>query len=92
MDVWIETAAGNLVKASAMTHISMREHDNTWEVCVSASAAPAPFASGLTNQLAARKVRNTLAISMSTAAAALKPQLISYDAQALSVVCSDLDA
>jgi hypothetical protein len=93
MDVWIETTAGTLVKASATTHISMRKTEKSgWEVSVSASAAPAPVATGLADQSAARTVRNTLALSMSTAKAAKTPQVVAYDADSLSVTSYDLAA
>ncbi|MET4144026.1 hypothetical protein [Arthrobacter sp. UYCo732] len=87
MDVWIETTAGTLVKASATTHITMRQNDKTssWDVSVSASAAPAPFATGLADKEAARSVRNTLALSMSTASSAEAPQVVVYDDEDLSV-------
>jgi hypothetical protein len=93
MDVWIETTAGTLVKASATTHIVMRQSEKSgWEVSVSASAAPAPFATGLADKSAARAVRNTLALSMSTASTAETPQVVGYDDQDLVVTCYDLAA
>lgn len=92
MDVWIETTNGTLVKASATTHISMRKSDSGWDVSVSASAAPAPFASGLADKDTARVVRNTLALSMSTASHAEEPQVVVYDEEALSVSCYTLAA
>ncbi|WP_422759074.1 hypothetical protein [Paenarthrobacter sp. C1] len=92
MDVWIETTAGTLVKASSTTHISMRQSDSGWDVSVSASAAPAPFATGLADKDAARSVRNTLALSMSTAANAKEPQVVVYDDQDLRVSCYTLAA
>lgn len=93
MDVWIETTAGTLVKASATTHISMRETEKSgWEVCVSASAAPAPVASGLADRTAARTVRNTLALSMSTAKGARTPQVVAYDCEDRTVTSYDLAA
>ncbi len=90
--VWIETTAGTLVKASATTHISMRKAENGWDVSVSASAAPAPFATGLADREAARTVRNTLALSMSTASSAERPQVVVYDDEDLSVTCYTLAA
>ena len=92
MDVWIETTAGTLVKASATTHISMRQTESGWDVSVSASAAPAPFATGLADKAAARTVRNTLALSMSTASTAEAPQVVVYDDQDLSVASYTLAA
>lgn len=92
MDVWIETTNGTLVKASATTHISMRQTDSGWDVSVSASAAPAPFAAGLADKAAARTVRNTLALSMSTASNAETPQVVVYEAEDLSVSCYTLAA
>lgn len=92
MDVWIETTAGTLVKASAATHIVMRDNGNGWEVSVSASAAPAPVATGLADKAAARTVRNTLALRMSTAKTAETPQVVAYDDQSASVTCYDLAA
>lgn len=93
MDVWIETTAGTLVKASATTHITMRDTEKSgWEVSVSASAAPAPVASGLADKAAARRVRNTLALSMSTAKAAAAPQVVVYDAEDQVVASYDLAA
>ncbi|MBG0738686.1 hypothetical protein IV500_04525 [Paeniglutamicibacter antarcticus] len=93
MDVWIETTAGTLVKASATTHISMRQTDNSkWYVSVSASAAPAEFATGLADKEAARTVRNTLALSMSTASSAEEPQVVVYDDQDRSVTSYTLAA
>lgn len=91
MDVWIETAAGNLVKASSITHIVMRESSpNVWEVSVSASAAPAPFATGLASQAVARTVRNTLALQLSTAAEATQPQVLIYDGETCAVTSCTL--
>lgn len=91
MDVWIETIQGTLVKASSTTHITMRENDKKgWEVSVSASAAPAAFATGLADKAAARAVRNTLALSMSTAATAKTPQVVVYDDEECSVTCTAL--
>ena len=92
MDVWIETTSGTLVKASATTHISMRQAETGWDVCVSASAAPAPFATGLADKAAARTVRNTLALKMSTAADAQTPQVVVYNDQDLSVSCCPISA
>ncbi|ACL42365.1 hypothetical protein Achl_4414 (plasmid) [Pseudarthrobacter chlorophenolicus A6] len=94
MDVWIETTQGTLVKASATTHITMREMKDSgnWEVSVSASAAPAPVASGLADKAAARTVRNTLALSMSTAKDASTPQVVAYDDQERSVTTYNLAA
>lgn len=94
MDVWIETTAGTLVKASATTHITMRENEKktAWDVSVSASAAPAPFATGLADKAAARTVRNRLALSMSTASEAESPQVVAYDEQEHSVVSYTLAA
>lgn len=94
MDVWIETTQGTLVKASATTHITMREMtDKTgWEVSVSASAAPAPVASGLADKDAARTVRNKLALSMSTASEAESPQVVVYDDQENAVTSYTLAA
>jgi hypothetical protein len=85
MDVWIETTAGTLVKASSTTHISMRQTDSGWDVSVSASAAPAPFATGLADKDTARTVRNTLALGMSTASSAEAPQVVVYDDENLTV-------
>lgn len=94
MDVWIETTAGTLVKASATTHITMRENEKKtgWDVSVSASAAPAPFATGLADKDAARTVRNKLALSMSTASEAEAPQVVVYDDQERSVTAYTLAA
>lgn len=93
MDVWIETTAGTLVKASSTTHISMRKSEKDgWDVSVSASAAPAPFATGLADRDAARTVRNTLALSMSTASTAGTPQVVVYDDENLSVTSYTLAA
>lgn len=65
MDLWIETVAGSLVKAVAVTHVVVRENAaaGTWEVSVSASAAPALFASA-PDEATARSVRNCLVIEL----------------------------
>ena len=65
MDMWIETVAGSLVKADSVTHVVIRENTgtSTWDVSVSASAAPALFAS-TEDETSARKLRNSLVIQM----------------------------
>lgn len=93
MDVWIETAAGSLVMAPSMTHIAMREAGaGQWEVSVSASAAPAPFATGLKDKAAARSIRNALALRLHDAKQAASPQVIAYDQDSATVDCFDLAA
>lgn len=93
MDVWIETAAGSLVMAPSMTHIAMRETTpGVWEVSVSASAAPAAFATGLTDRAAARSIRNALALRLHSAKQADTPQVVAYDQQSHVVDCYDLAA
>jgi hypothetical protein len=65
MDMWIETVAGSLVKADSVTHVVVRENpaSHTWDVSVSASAAPALFAAAA-DEASAKRVRNNLVIRL----------------------------
>lgn len=65
MNMWIETIAGSLVKADSVTHVVVRQNADTrtWDVSVSASAAPALFGSADTED-AARTIRNSLVIQL----------------------------
>lgn len=88
MDMWIETVAGSLVKADSVTHVVIRENaaTNTWEVSVSASAAPALFASAVDEQ-AAKRVRNSLVIQLAAGNPGEGAQIIAYTA-AEQAVCA----
>lgn len=90
MDVWIETAAGNLVRASSMVIVVRPEKGpGTWEVCVSASAPPAVFAAGL-DEAKARRIRNALAVTLSKSTPGTPA--VRYDAVAGAVETIDLEA
>lgn len=92
MDVWIETAAGNLVRASSMVIVVRAENGTgNWEVCVSASAPPAVFASGLEDEAMARRIRNSLAVKVSAAPSKPGTPAVRYDATSGAVVTIDLE-
>ena len=80
MDVWIESAAGNLLNASSVNNIKVAESTpgGTWEVSAGTDAKTAPFATGLASRDAARKVRNALAVTMAKAAHADAVQMICW--------------
>lgn len=80
MEAWIESAAGNLLSASSVNNIKVSETTpgGEWEVSAGTDAKTAPFAKGLANREAARKVRNELAVAIAEACKADAVQMISY--------------
>lgn len=92
MDVWIETAAGNLFRASHTDRIAVRTTPGTglWEVSVGASASSAVFASDFDCAEKARSIRNRLAVGMHTASGHTNPQLLAYDEATKSVKLTSL--
>lgn len=92
MDTWIETAAGNLVRATSIVILVRRETaSDKWEVCVSAAAAPAAFATGIADEAMARRIRNALAVKLSAPGAPFT-SAVRYDPDAGSVALIDLEA
>lgn len=93
MDMWIETAAGSLVKADSVTHVVVRENTatSTWDVSVSASAAPALFASAA-DEPSAKRVRNSLVIQMAAGNPGKGAHIIAYAAAEQSVSAYGLAA
>ena len=69
MNIWIETASGNLLNAAVMNAIVVKETTpgGLWEVGVATGAAPSAFATGLANRPSARAVRNALASAVALA-------------------------
>ncbi|MEH0110598.1 hypothetical protein V6N00_12880 [Tersicoccus sp. MR15.9] len=77
---WIETVAGTLVQD--VTHIAVVHQDrqsDPWEVTVSASSAPASFATGLESRTVARALQRRLAAAITTADTAPVPMLITFE-------------
>lgn len=62
-----------------------------WEVCVSASAPPAVFASGLADEAKARRIRNALAVKISAAPSKPGTPAVRYDTASGTVVDIDLE-
>lgn len=85
MDIWIETAAGSLIKSDAVTHIVIREDTpGLWFVSVSASAPPAQFAS-VNDEAAAKTVRNRLVIAMADHSKGDGPHVLTFNADSNTV-------
>jgi hypothetical protein len=93
MDMWIETIAGSLVKADSVTHVVVRENPaaKAWEVSVSASAAPALFASADT-EVDAKKIRNSLVIQLAMGGPASGARIVQFCADDRSVSAYELAA
>jgi hypothetical protein len=93
MDLWIETIAGSLVKADSVTHVVVRENTagNSWDVSVSASAAPALFASAAT-EADAKKIRNSLVIQLAAGSPESGARIIQFCADDRSVSAYGLAA
>lgn len=93
MDMWIETVAGSLVKADSVTHVVVRENTGTgtWDVSVSASAAPALFASSA-DEASAKLVRNNLVIRMAAGNPGDGAHIIAYTAAEKAVSAYGLAA
>lgn len=92
MDVWIETAAGNLFRASHTDRIAVRTTPGTalWEVTVGASASSAVFASDFECADSAKSIRNRLAVGMHAASGDTTPQMLAYDEATKSVKLTSL--
>ncbi|MCC3299465.1 hypothetical protein [Arthrobacter caoxuetaonis] len=91
MDVWIETAAGNLVRSATLAIvIRPGESGNGWEVCISASAPPSVFAAGFGSREEARLIRNALAVAISGAKACEGTPAVFFDRETLTVKTEDL--
>lgn len=94
MDVWIESAAGNLLNASSVNNIKVSEATpgGLWEVAAGTDAKSAAFATGLASRDAARKVRNALAVAMAKAGHADTVQMITWCTITGTVSAEELDA
>ena len=95
MDVWIETATGNIAMASAVSHIVVRQKDanSPWEVAISVTGGSASVvAAGLTTQADAKRVRNALALTLAKAKNEADPQLVCFDADTSTVTFDALSA
>lgn len=91
MDVWIETAAGNLVRSATLAIvIRPGETGNGWDVCISASAPPSIFASGFESRDEARRIRNALAVAISGAKACEGAPAVFFDKGTQTVKTEDL--
>lgn len=91
MDVWIETAAGNLFRASHTDRIAViKTSSGNWEVSIGAGAANAVFAPGITDEVTAKRVRSGLAMGLHKAAAKSTPQVLAFSGTTKSVTLSDL--
>jgi hypothetical protein len=65
MNAWILTAAGNLVNASSVTHVTVKESsDGSVAVGLSASSTPSKIVE-CANETQALTVRNRLAVALS---------------------------
>lgn len=92
MNAWIETAAGNLLSfSSGAIVVKESTPGGPWEIGVAVGAAPSPFATGLADRPAADRVRNALAIRISTVCTGDAPQIIRYNAATGTVCATDLD-
>jgi hypothetical protein len=93
MDLWIETIAGSLVKADSVTHVVVRENpaEKTWDVSVSASAAPALFASAAT-EAEAKEIRNSLVIELAAGNPGAGARIVQFSAEGQSVSAYGLAA
>lgn len=90
MDAWIETASGNLLFASSVTHILVKESTpgGTFEVVIGSPATTAAFATGLAGRPAAQAVRNSVAMAISRASTADTVQLLTY-CQITGTTCTE---
>ena len=93
MNAWIETASGNLLNAAVVNAIAVKETTpgGPWEVGAATGSAPSPIATGLADRPAAERVRNALAIRISTTCTADTPQIIRYNPATATVCAVDLD-
>ena len=91
MDVWIETAAGNLFRASHTDRIAViQKSTESWDVSIGAGAASAVFAPGIDDEANAKRIRSSLAMGLHNAAAQPKPQVLAYCGTTTSVTLNDL--
>lgn len=91
MDVWIETAAGNLFRASHTDRIAItKTSPESWDVSIGAGAASAVFAPGITDEIKAKRIRSSLAMGLHDAASRSMPQVLAYCGTTTSVTLSDL--